>query len=109
MVRSFRSYHTLFFGKTQAAPLTTAEESIIIKLMTLVLWGRHLDGQRTERESITVAAAELIEQYGRSGFSMRLLADTMGVKIASLYNHIENMDTLLTEDRPLCPADAGGR
>ena len=31
-------------------------------------------------ESITVAAAELIEQYGRSGFSMRLLADTMGVK-----------------------------
>ena len=48
-------------------------------------------------ESITVAAAELIEQYGRSGFSMRLLADTMGVKTASLYNHIENMDTLLTE------------
>ena len=44
-------------------------------------------------ESITVAAAELIEQYGRSGFSMRLLADTMGVKTASLYNHIENMDT----------------
>ena len=48
-------------------------------------------------ESITVAATELIEQYGRSGFSMRLLADTMGVKTASLYNHIENMDTLLTE------------
>ena len=48
-------------------------------------------------ESIIVAAAELIEQYGRSGFSMRLLADTMGVKTASLYNHIENMDTLLTE------------
>ena len=48
-------------------------------------------------ERITVAAAELIEQYGRSGFSMRLLADTMGVKTASLYNHIENMDTLLTE------------
>ena len=47
-------------------------------------------------ESITVAAAELIEQYGRSGFSMRLLADTMGVKTASLYNHIYNMETLLT-------------
>ena len=42
-------------------------------------------------ESITVAAAELIEQYGRSGFSMRLLADTMGVKTASLYNHIEKI------------------
>lgn len=94
MVRSFRSYHTLFFGKTQAAPLTTAEENIIIKLMTLVYEGGTLMAKGLRAESIIVAAAELIEQYGRSGFSMRLLADTMGVKTASLYNHIENMDTL---------------
>ena len=59
-------------------------------------------------ESITVAAAELIEQYGRSGFSMRLLADTMGVKTASLYNHIEH-GYPFDRGMPLCPADAGGR
>ena len=79
--QSFRSYHTLFFGKTQAAPLTTAEESIIIKLMTLVYGGGTLMAKGLSAESITVAAAELIEQYGRSGFSMRLLADTVADRI----------------------------
>ena len=46
---------------------------------------------------VVKAAAELIEQQGRDAFSMRLLADQLGIKTASLYNHVENMETLLSE------------
>lgn len=42
-------------------------------------------------------AKNLIEEQGCSNFSMRLLADKLGVKTASLYTHIESMDTLVTE------------
>lgn len=48
-------------------------------------------------EKIVHAAAELIEQQGRNNFSMRLLADNLGIKTASLYNHVKGMDSLLTD------------
>ena len=48
-------------------------------------------------ETVIKAAAELIEQHGYESFSMRLLADHLGIKTASLYNHVENMDALLSE------------
>lgn len=46
---------------------------------------------------VVKAAAELIEQQGRDAFSMRLLAEQLGIKTASLYNHVDNMEMLLAE------------
>lgn len=43
------------------------------------------------------ASKELIEENGMSAFSMRALAEKLGVKTASLYAHIESMDVLFTE------------
>lgn len=47
------------------------------------------------REVLIDAAVNVIERYGRNNFSMKLVADELGVKTASLYNHVENMDELL--------------
>ena len=48
-------------------------------------------------EIVIKAAAELIEKEGMETFSMRLLADFLGIKTASLYNHVESMDGLIAE------------
>jgi len=47
------------------------------------------------REVLIDAAVNVIERYGRNNFSMKLVADELGVKTASLYNHVKNMDELL--------------
>lgn len=49
------------------------------------------------QEIIVDAAKELIEQEGFPAFSMRKLAETLNVKTASLYAHIESMEALFTE------------
>ena len=58
---------------------------------------------------VVKAAAELIEQQGRDAFSMRLLAEQLGIKTASLYNHVDNMEMLLAEvcRYGLCLQNAG--
>lgn len=48
------------------------------------------------KEILIKAAVNVIERYGRNSFSMKLVADELGVKTASLYNHVENMNGLLT-------------
>lgn len=47
------------------------------------------------KEVLIDAAVNVIERYGRNNFSMKLVADELGVKTASLYNHVKNMDELL--------------
>ena len=47
------------------------------------------------REVLIEASKELIEGNGMSAFSMRALAEKLGVKTASLYAHIKSMDALL--------------
>ncbi len=47
------------------------------------------------REVLIDAAVNVIERYGRNNFSMKLVADELGVKTASLYNHVKNMSELL--------------
>ena len=37
-------------------------------------------------------AIKIIEDTGIKGFTMKLLADTLGVKTASLYKHYDNLD-----------------
>lgn len=49
------------------------------------------------KELLVSTATELIEKEGIQQFSMRKLAETLGVKTASLYAHIESMDALFTE------------
>ncbi|MCI1952854.1 MAG: TetR/AcrR family transcriptional regulator [Clostridiales bacterium] len=47
------------------------------------------------REVLIDTAVNVIERYGRNNFSMKLVADKLGVKTASLYNHVKNMGELL--------------
>lgn len=47
------------------------------------------------RERVVEAAAQLIEESGAAAFSMRALADSLHIRTASLYNHVESMDELL--------------
>lgn len=49
------------------------------------------------KEVLIETSKELIEENGISAFSMRALAERLGVKTASLYAHIESMDALFTE------------
>lgn len=49
------------------------------------------------RQRLIEAAAALIERSGVPTFSMRALAQALNVKPASLYNHVQSMDTLLTD------------
>lgn len=50
-----------------------------------------------DKEQITQAAKRLIEEQGYDRFSMRQLAENLGVKTASLYAHVESMEALLTD------------
>lgn len=49
------------------------------------------------RKKVIESAAKLIERFGVAEFSMRALADSLNVKTASLYNHIESMESLMVE------------
>ena len=56
----------------------------------------HLFHKGLNKELLTEASKELIEENGTAAFSMRALAEKLGVKTASLYAHIESMDALFT-------------
>lgn len=47
------------------------------------------------REKVIAAAVNLIEASGTAEFSMRALADSLNIKTASLYNHVESMESLM--------------
>lgn len=49
------------------------------------------------RERVVEAAAQWIDRHGATGFSMRALAESLNIKTASLYNHIESMDRLMID------------
>ncbi|MBQ2896264.1 MAG: TetR/AcrR family transcriptional regulator [Oscillospiraceae bacterium] len=48
------------------------------------------------RDRIVEAARELLERDGLGGFSLRTLAASLGVRVSSLYNHIDGQEELLT-------------
>ena len=48
-------------------------------------------------ERIRECGLEIIDTHGLEALSMRRLADTLGVKAASLYNHVDTKDTLLQD------------
>ena len=47
------------------------------------------------REAIARAALQVVDESGADGLTMRALADRLGVKAASLYNHVTGKDELL--------------
>lgn len=47
------------------------------------------------KEKVVEAAVALIEQSGAANFSMRALADSLNVKTASLYNHVDCISSLM--------------
>lgn len=51
-------------------------------------------GKGLNTDRIVEAAAELIAEKGFDQFSLRELADRLGVKTASLYNHISSLSEL---------------
>lgn len=54
-------------------------------------------GKQTEQTASDLkrAAIRLIAEHGFEGMNLRMLADTIGVKAGSLYNHIESKQALL--------------
>lgn len=50
---------------------------------------------KINKEIIIEAAIKLIEEKGINDFSLRSVARYLGVKAASLYNHIDNIDDLV--------------
>lgn len=49
------------------------------------------------KDIIVNAALELIEEDGLSAFSLRSLASSLGIRVSSLYNHIQGQMELLVE------------
>lgn len=49
------------------------------------------------KETVVNTAVKIIEKNGYENFSMRLLADMLGIKTASLYNHVSGMEELYTD------------
>ncbi|MER5637884.1 TetR/AcrR family transcriptional regulator C-terminal domain-containing protein [Kitasatospora sp. NPDC002227] len=47
------------------------------------------------REGIARAALELVDEQGADGLTMRAIAERLGVKAASLYNHTSGKDELI--------------
>ncbi|MFD0277943.1 TetR/AcrR family transcriptional regulator [Kitasatospora sp. NPDC127111] len=47
------------------------------------------------REIIARAALDVVDEHGPDGLTMRAVADRLGVKAASLYNHVTGKDELI--------------
>lgn len=52
-------------------------------------------GERLSRDTVVTRAGELIERDGLTAFSVRALAEELGVRPNALYNHVRNRDDLL--------------
>jgi TetR/AcrR family transcriptional regulator, tetracycline repressor protein len=52
-------------------------------------------GQRLTRDAVITRAGQMIAQHGLAAFSLRGLADALGVAPNALYNHIHNREDLL--------------
>ena len=53
--------------------------------------------QGLNRENVIQAAIRLIDEKGIAAFSMAELAKSLHVRTASLYNHVESLDSLYTD------------
>jgi TetR/AcrR family transcriptional regulator, tetracycline repressor protein len=59
-------------------------------------WGQRQAARRqVTREGIVQAALTVLDEEGFDGLTMRRLAERLGIRAASLYNHVKNKDELL--------------
>ncbi|MEV8098114.1 TetR/AcrR family transcriptional regulator C-terminal domain-containing protein [Kitasatospora sp. NPDC085879] len=58
-----------------------------------------------DRQAIAAAALDVVDTAGPDGLTMRALADRLGVKAASLYNHVAGKDELLDDIAELVNAE----
>lgn len=63
-----------------------------------------------DRERIAVAALALLDSGGEEAVTMRAIAERLGVRAPSLYNHVRSKDALLelVADRVVSGVDASG-
>lgn len=52
-------------------------------------------GRRLTRDQVVTRAGHLLEAHGYAAFSLRALADDLGVRPNALYNHVASRDELL--------------
>ncbi|MEU6232884.1 TetR/AcrR family transcriptional regulator C-terminal domain-containing protein [Kitasatospora sp. NPDC047058] len=57
------------------------------------------------REIIARAALDVVDEHGADGLTMRAVADRLGVKAASLYNHVTGKDELIDDLAELVNAE----
>lgn len=66
--------------------------------ISFIIWRVYLMPRNgLNKEKVIKAAVNLIEQSGTIDFSMRALANSLDIKTASLYNHVQSIDTLLVD------------
>jgi AcrR family transcriptional regulator len=53
--------------------------------------------RRHDREQVLSAAEAIVDRDGASGLTMTALANQLGVKVSSLYNHVPSLDGLRGE------------
>jgi AcrR family transcriptional regulator len=70
---------------------------VIIKLIALVYLEAFMSRKGLSSEIILNTAADLISERGEDNFSMRELAERLGIKTSSLYNHTASMQELLAD------------
>lgn len=63
-----------------------------------------------DRERIAKAALELLDAQGQEAVTMRAIAERLGVRAPSLYNHVRSKDSLLelVADRVVSQVDTSG-
>jgi AcrR family transcriptional regulator len=50
---------------------------------------------RASKEAVVLTASELADEKGLQGVTLKAVADRLGIRTPSLYNHIESLDDLL--------------
>lgn len=69
----------------------------LIRLVIMVIEVRILPRAGLDKKSIVKAAAELANEIGYDNISLKILAEHLGVRSPSLYNHISGLDELRHE------------
>jgi len=69
-------------------------QTVIILLTTVIERVIHLARAGLDKDKVVMKAAELASECGLNNLSLKDLADSLGIKPQSLYNHIKSLDEL---------------
>ena len=74
--------------------LTKLTALVIILTVLVFLFGGDLLKKGITREMVLAESEKMIIKSGFEGFSLRTLSEKLGIKPASLYNHISGIDEI---------------